>query len=243
MKRNGFTLVELLVAMTITLLISGALAAVVPPARAAFDRVPAELELQQRGRTAIEALSQALRASVLVQEDAGTFSELTVVLPVPSPAQGIVSIDQAGPNGLITLGTEQCPNVKDVCGFTSGAAALIGDGEGNYDVFPIASVNVGARRITPGHALSQPYPAGSAVAEVDQFTFRLVEQADGSYSLVRETIAGAVQPIVDFVSDLSFEVSGHDVHLSITLEPAIESLRALMTGRTFRTSIKLRNGS
>jgi hypothetical protein len=62
-SEQRFTLIELLIAMTITLLIAGAVASVAPPSRKAFDRVPAELDLRQRGRTAIDALSQALRSS------------------------------------------------------------------------------------------------------------------------------------------------------------------------------------
>ena len=61
-RATGSRVIELLIAMTITLLIAGAVANVAPPARAAFDRVPAELDLHQRGRTAIDALSQALRS-------------------------------------------------------------------------------------------------------------------------------------------------------------------------------------
>ena len=240
---TGFSLIELLIAMTITLLIAGALAAVAQPARAAFDRVPAELELQQRGRAAVEALSQALRASLSGADADGLFDELTVVVPVPAPAQGLLLVDQPGPSGAITLGTEHCPNVKEVCGFATSAAALIKDSSGNRDIFSIASVDASARHVTPATALSRAYSAGSAVLEVDQFTFRLSEQADGSYSLIRETFAGAIQPIVDFVSDLSFEVIGSDVDISITLEPAAESARPLTVGRTFRSSIKVRNAS
>ena len=40
------------------------MAQVVPPARAAFERLPAELELQQRGRTAIDqVVVRALRSA------------------------------------------------------------------------------------------------------------------------------------------------------------------------------------
>ena len=240
---RGFTIIELLIAMTITLLIAGALAGVAQPARDAFDRVPAQLELNQRGRTAIEALSQALRASVSVPSEPGTFEELDVVVPIHAGAQGLLTVDQPGPAAAITLSTEQCPNIKDVCAFTAGATALISDSAGDYDVFRIASVNAGERRITPGEALSRSYPLGSTVVEVDQFTFRLSEQADGSYSLIRETFAGAIQPIVDFVSGLSFEVTGNEVGVSIGVEPPTELLRRLMTDRVFRTSIRLRNAS
>lgn len=240
-QARGFTVIELLIAMTITLLIAGALANVAQPARAAFDRVPAELDLQQRGRTAIGTLSQALRAAVLVPAASGTFDELTVVVPVPDAARGLLSVNQSGPGAAITLSTEQCPNIKDVCGFTPGATAMITDGGGHHDVFSIASVSAGARRIIPSAALSQLYPAGSAVVEVDQFTFRLAEQSDGSASLIRETVAGAIQPIVDFVSGLTFDVAPEQVDLQINVEPPTESLRALMSGRLFRSSIKLRN--
>ncbi|HUQ88225.1 MAG TPA: prepilin-type N-terminal cleavage/methylation domain-containing protein [Vicinamibacterales bacterium] len=271
---NGFTLVELLVAMTITLLIAGALAGVAQPAREAFDRVPAELDLQQRGRTAIDALSQALRSSgknvaatdllgslsdllptafVSRPNGSGSFAELTVIAPVRDAAQGVLFADQAGAAAPITLATTHCPNVKDVCGFTPGATVLIADGSGHSDVFSVASTNAGARRLSPARALSRSYPVGSAVIEVDQSTFSLARQTDGSDSLIRRTAAGAVQPIVDFVTGLSFDVIGRDaaagffqleqVDVVIGVEPPTELLRRLMTGRIFRTSIRLRNAS
>ncbi len=271
---NGFTVIELLIAMTITLLIAGALASVAQPARAAFDRVPAELELQQRARTAIDALSQALRssgknvaaterlgllsdivptASVSGPDESGPFTELTVIVPGTDAAQGILFTDQPGPGAPITLATAHCPGVTDVCGFTTGRSAMIADGAGNYDVFTIAATNPGARLVTPARALSRWYPAGSVVIEADEFTFSLALQADGSHSLIRRTAAGAVQPIVDFVSGLSFQVIGRDVpagffqleqvDVSIDVEPPSELLRRLMTDRAFRTSIRLRNAS
>jgi prepilin-type N-terminal cleavage/methylation domain-containing protein len=274
MKESGFTLIELVIAMTITLLIAGAIANVAQPARAAFDRVPAELDLQQRARTAIDALSQALRssgnnvaaterlgllsdilptASVSGPDESGPFTELTVIVPVTDAAQGVLFADQAGSGAAIALATTHCPGVTDVCGFTIGRSAVIADGAGNYDVFTIAATNAGARLVTPAHALSRSYPVGSVVIEADEFTFSLAQQADGSYSLIRRTAAGAVQPIVDFVSDLQFQVTGRDVpagfiqleqvDVSIEVEPPSEQLRRLVADRVFRTSIKLRNAS
>jgi prepilin-type N-terminal cleavage/methylation domain-containing protein len=240
-RDGGFTVIELLVAMTITLLIAGALAGVAQPARAAFVRVPAELELQQRGRTALDAVAQALRASLLVTDEPGTLTELTVIVPVAAPAGGVLSLDQPDAGGPMALGTARCPNIKEVCGFTPGATAIVEDAEGSFDVFSIASANAGGRSITPAAALSQAYVAGSSVMEIDQFTFRLAEQSDGTFSMIRETAAGAIQPIVDFVADLSFEVTAGQVDVHISLDSAVESLRALMPPRGFRTTIKLRN--
>jgi prepilin-type N-terminal cleavage/methylation domain-containing protein len=250
---GGFSIIELLIAMTIMLLLSGAIAGLAQPARAAFDRVPAELELHQRGRTAIDALSQALRAASPMPGEPGSFSELTILVPVPDAAQGVLSSNQAGPGAALTLGMEQCPNVKDVCGFIAGITTLITHPDGYYDVFSIASVSAGARSITPAGALSQSYPSGAAVSEIDHLTFRLAEQPDGSYSLIRETAAGAIQPIVDFVSELSFDVTGRvvdevffqseQINVRMIVEPHSEALRSVIGARVFRTSIRLRNAS
>ena len=144
-REAGFSLIELLIAMAITLLLSAALAGVARPARTAFDLVPAELELQQRGRTAIDALSQALRASLRIPDAAGVVTELTTIVPAGA-ARGVLLIDQPGLGAAITLGTEHCPNIKELCGFTPGAIVMIEDGA-SYEVFTVAAIDIAARRI------------------------------------------------------------------------------------------------
>jgi prepilin-type N-terminal cleavage/methylation domain-containing protein len=157
----GFTVLELLIAMTVVLLLAGALASAAPSARQVFDRVPAELDQQQRGRTAIDSISQMVRSATSVG-DAGDLATLTVVTPV---------------------------------------------------------VNGG----------------------IEQYTYRLASQADGSHSLIRETAAGAVQPMVDFVTDLSFTIAGNRVDVSLTVEAATTSLRKVLSNRVFKTSVRIRN--
>ena len=123
---TGFSIIELLIAMTVTILIAGAIAGVAPQARAAFERVPPDLDQQQRGRTAIDVLSQALRSagnnvaateslgalsdllptvSVSGEEEPGVFTELTVISPVRGAAQATLEADQAAPGGAMTLST------------------------------------------------------------------------------------------------------------------------------------------
>jgi|SoiMethySBSTD1v2_1073268.scaffolds.fasta_scaffold01658_13 prepilin-type N-terminal cleavage/methylation domain-containing protein len=231
-REGGFTIIELLIAMTITLIIAAAIAAAAPPARDAFERVPADLDLQQRGRTAIEALSQTIRSaganvaateslgllsdvlpslSVAGEDESGFFTELTAIIPVTNAAQGLLALNQSAPGAALTLAIDHCPNVKDACGFTPGSTAVVADGAGHFDVFAIGVTNAGARRVTPASPLSRAYPAGSVIVEADQLTFGLAEQPDGHYSLVRTTAAGAVQPIVDFANGLAFDVIGRDV--------------------------------
>jgi len=188
----GFSIIELLIGMTVTILIAGAIAGVAPHARAAFDYVPADLDLQQRGRTAIDVLSQAVRSagtnvaatdslgaltdllpavSVSGEDEPGVFTELTVILPVPDAAQATLDADQAAPGGAMTLSTAHCPNTKDVCGFTPGVTTVVADGEGHFDVFSIAATTAATRQLTPARGLSRSYPAGSVLVEADRFVF------------------------------------------------------------------------
>lgn len=230
MNARGFSTIELLVVFAICSLITGAIAAIVPPARAAFDQTPAVIDIQQRGRIAIDTIAQALRSAgsdvgaatalgpfanvvpaalVAEPDESGRrFSRLTSITPKPHAAQGMLLIDQAGGGGPLTLAVTSCPSVNDVCGFRAGTTAAIADGTGRFDLFAVASTHPGARRIMPSAPFTQPYAAGSIVVEVDAHTFRLETQPDGSRTLVRETGGGAVQPIVDGVSELSFAPFG-----------------------------------
>lgn len=235
---RGFTVLELLIALTVTMLLAGALAGAAPSARQVFDRVPAELDQQQRGRNAIDALAQMLRSAESIG-DAGDPETLTVAAAVANGGRGVLATDQSGT--LLSLAAAPCPS-GGVCGFTTGATVLISDAAGRYDVFTVAASNVGQRSITANRALA-PYPAGSAIVEVDQYTFRLASQPDGSYSLIRETAAGAIQPMVDFVRDLSFTINGSEIDVSLSVQATTPPLRAAIADRVFKTSVRLRNRS
>jgi type II secretory pathway pseudopilin PulG len=239
-SHRGFTVIELLIALGVTMLLAGAMASAVPAARQAFERVPAELDQQQRGRSAIDAMSQVLRSatSIVAPPDS---SSLTVVARVTNGGQGVLAADQSG--ALLFLASSPCPSTSDVCGFKAGATAIISDGAGRYDIFTVAATNTGARRLTATRVLSPAYPAGAAILEIDQYTYRLALQADGSSSLIRETAAGAVQPMVDFVHDLSFMIDGNRVDVSLYIDAPTEPLRHVLADRIFRTSIQMRNAS
>jgi hypothetical protein len=233
---EGFTILEFIIASTVVLLVAGALAATAQPARRAFDRVPAELDLQQRGRTAIDAIAQQVRASLAASSDV---ESLTVAVPMVHAGQGVVDAEQVSAASSLVLSTVACPNIKDVCGFTAGSLAIVMDATGR-DQFSVAAVSSGTRSVTPGQALSHSYPAGAEVVAVDQYTFALEEQADGSYTLIRRTAAGAVQPIVDFVSDLSFTLTSRQIDVSIRVHPAV---RSQTPARGFAAAVALRNRS
>jgi hypothetical protein len=118
---------------------------------------------------------------------------------------------------------------------------MISDADGNYDVFVVSSTNAGQRLVTPDHALSHAYSAGSVVCEVEDNTFGLDAQPDGTYSLTRVTAAGAVQPIVDFIAELTFAVNEQQVDIALHVHAATQSQRSIIADRVFRTSIAVRN--
>lgn len=237
---RGFTVIEVLIAMAIVMSIAGALAQVVPSARHAFDRVPAELDLQQRGRAAVDALSQALRSSAHYAITSGP--ALTALIPVPNGAQGRLDVNTA-PGAALTLAVSPCPNVKDVCGFTRGMTVLVGDPAGLHDVMIVASTVPGSRSIAADRTLARSYAAGTPLIEIDQFTFSLAGQPDGSRSLIRQTAAGAIQPMVDFVSALAFSESDRQVDVTVSVQATTAPLRRVVTDRVFRASIAVRSGS
>jgi len=235
-SNRGFSLLELLVAITVCTLLSGALAGVVTPARAAFDAVPVTLELHQRSRAGIEVFASAVRsagASVAATTDLGPlamvmptvvvlepfdsddgsdqFSGLYVIAPAFNASQGVLDRDQPTPHGPLGLADGAgCPGSGDVCGFAPGMVAAIVDGMGRFDVFTVATALPATRELTPTVAFTAAYPAGAVVVEVTAHLFRLAVQSDGSRALVRQTAGGATQPIIDNVTGLGIEVwAGH----------------------------------
>jgi len=217
MNPRGFSLVELLVAMAVCALVSGVLAGVAAPARAAFEATPALLDLHQRARWGIEAVSGAIRLAgagpgipaVVPSASAAAgdlFDTLLVVVPVPGGAHGVVAVDQPGLSGPITLMPGAgCPQVGEVCGFTEGRTAIVIDSLGRFDVFEVAATDPGQGQIVPDAALATAYAAGSVVMEGETLLFETAPQPDGSRALVQRTSAGATQPLVEGVTHFGVE--------------------------------------
>ena len=265
----GFSLVELLVALTVCALLSGAIAAVVPPARAVFEATPEAMDLQQRERTVVDGLARALRSAALVHavRDDGTTGEVAPavvllepdeegarfhafrVLSVVGGGRGVLAADQVGPSGALRLRPDvDCPSAGDACGFAKGATAVVVDVDGRFNVFSIVATNQAARSLSPSSGFAAAYRAGSAVMEVASDTYRLEPETDGSSTLVRRTAAGAVQPIVDNVSELRIEAWRpadrlKRVDITARLGPRATAPGRRVPDRTLHLSIALRNPS
>jgi prepilin-type N-terminal cleavage/methylation domain-containing protein len=268
MTAAGFSLIELLIALTVCALLSGAIAAAAPAARAVFDSTPEVLDAQQRERTACDVLARALRSAAhlaarrddgtpgmvapaveLQQPDeAGVFHAVRVVV-VAGPGRGVLAAAQASAAAPLQLRTgAPCPSSGDVCGFSRGMTAAIVDVDGRLDVFTIAAVNTVSGTLTPAGPLDRVYQAGSALSAVSADTYYLDAEADGSSTLVRETAAGAVQPIADVVTGLDLRavrrldsLTRVDFVVRVTARATVPSRD--VPARTRRVSVSLRNPS
>lgn len=250
--QSGFSLVELVVALAICSIIAAMVGAMMPAARAAFEQTPTALELQQRGRTAIDALTQAVRSAGIIDmvpplilsvpDPSGErFTRLRAIAKPLHAAEGTLDADQQGAFGNLVLSELSCPAVPDVCGFRPGTSAVIADGAGRFDLFTVTATNSSLNSVSSSVSFAAPYPAGSVVVEVDALTFRLDVQPDGSKTLVRETVAGAIQPVIDHVAELTFRVSGGELEMNLKLQAAPSAAYRRVGDRVFRGTVFLRN--
>src|SRR5262245_20633378 len=96
---SGFSLVELLIAMGITVLVCGATVSFIRPAQEAFQVQPERADLQQRVRVGVETLQRDLLmagAGAYAAGDVGPLNRAVApVMPyrafddIPDPARGV----------------------------------------------------------------------------------------------------------------------------------------------------------
>jgi type II secretory pathway pseudopilin PulG len=234
MNARGFTLVELLLAVVITLLIVASALVVAGSARSAFAVEPAALDTARRLREGTDALAGALRGAGGAQavgeggvwlgsgvpvvwpltgldgSPSTRFAALWILRAVGGGGTGRVSQPQSGPGASLELDQARgaCPLIPAVCGFDVGDEAVVFDGRGHFDVFEVGAVSEALGHVTPSAPLFRAYGAGAWVVEARADQFGLVRQADGSQSLTRVTWAGAREPMVDGVLDLDVSVWG-----------------------------------
>jgi prepilin-type N-terminal cleavage/methylation domain-containing protein len=197
MDQRGFTLVELLVAVAVMLVVTGAVFAVLDPARGAFQVQPEAADLQQRLRVAADAVALDLRTAGAGSSTGASTGTLARFLPSVFPYRvGLVSPDTPGAatSDTITLvrasaGFAQatlrdatttdaasvsiatppgCPVAGGTCGFEAGMLALLYDETGAWDLFSVAAVEGGVLTKRAGsRGLSKDYQAGAEIVQVD----------------------------------------------------------------------------
>jgi prepilin-type N-terminal cleavage/methylation domain-containing protein len=231
---EGFSLVEMLVAVALTLIITGAAFAIVNPAYATSQTQPEAMDMQQRIRAGTEAMVGDLamagagsyagpnagplvnffapvipRKVGLQNADPGGVarSDAITITYVPSTySQTTISGSLPQPAGLTVNTQANCPVTAALCGFQAGMTAAVFDMTGHFDLFTITNV-VGTAAQVQGHSASAGYvyTAGAQVAEAQTHTYYL----DSAKNQLRHYDGYLTDvPVVDNVVGLSFEYFG-----------------------------------
>jgi hypothetical protein len=248
-RQAGFSLVEMLVATSLTLLAMGGVMAVLDPARGAFRAQPEAADLQQRLRAAVGALERDLSmagaglASGPVAGPLGTYFSPVLPYGVGSVARGspespepsTVTVMYVAPDAPHTHTTQAlaadgaavalasdpgCPLNDDACGFDDNMRVLLMDEWGKYDVFTVAGTDRNTVALQHrDHVLNTMYPAGTTVAGLVSRTYYLDR-------------AGLTLRVYDgYKSDLPLVDNVVDLHIEYFGEPAPPALLQAVTAR------------
>jgi hypothetical protein len=227
---RGFSLVEALVAMTLTLIVTGTALALVAPASRVSSTQPEVVDVQQRARVAAETIARDLASAGAGMFTGASRGVLTTAIPAVLPrrlgadrgdgpdvardtAITLLSVplsaaetSLAAPisSASLTLTMNPSPNcgAAPLCGLTAGRDVLVRDDTGHFDVFRITRVAgaVGTLR-HHGQDLAWIYPAGAAVTEVVTRTF---DYDPVARQLRQYDGDQSDQPAVDHLSRVSF---------------------------------------
>ncbi len=233
----GFSLVESLVAMALTLSVTGTAIALVLPASRASMIEPERMDVQQRARGAAEMLARDIAVAGAGPADGlggvALADEIPVVMPRRLGALGGDGPDVARANAITVLtvpalssstalaavvgpsalslevqASASCGSAV-LCGFAAGQDVLILDAGGQFDLFRITRVAGGVGTLRHhGQSLAWVYPVGARVMPVVSRTFEWDEDAR---QLRQYDGDQSDQPAVDAVSQLSFEYLGMPV--------------------------------
>lgn len=235
---GGFSLVEVLVALALSIGVAAAVFSAVNPAGSAFAVQTEASDMHQRLRVATAAIGRDLDAAgagpaiglhrgPLHREVAAVLpyrlgagaadgwfrtDALTVVTVPPTAVQTSTSTPMSGRSGLVSVHLDPgCPGGGAPCGLAPRTTVAVFDGTGAMDLFTVVravGLEVDLRHHGPDG--SHVYPAGSAIAEVIVHTYFLrADAATGVEQLVREDAAdGTATPVIDHAVGLAFEYFG-----------------------------------
>ncbi|MFN8060725.1 MAG: prepilin-type N-terminal cleavage/methylation domain-containing protein [Vicinamibacterales bacterium] len=176
---DGFTVIELMVAMAIMLVVVTTVFRLADPANGAFRAQPEVSDMQQRMRVATTVLQQDL-----MMAGAGTYSgsmsgplvryfapilphrvgaigadgplthftdRLTILYVPATASQTSLASPMPLSSSPVTVASDPgCPTGQPVCGFKVGTRAMVFDDTGAYDVFTVTRIEPAAAQLDHG---------------------------------------------------------------------------------------------
>lgn len=216
---RGFTLVELLVAATITLTVTAALLAAINPADGVFSGELEAADQQQRLRVASGVFVKDLTMAEMVLpyhrvrtagDAPGTFrSDALTVIYQPSRARSTLQTALPAASGSVRVNIGPgCPLNDGVCGLSDASTVLVSDDTKSADAFYVDDVQASVLALR--HTMTDSpkvYAPGSRIVEAVVRSYFL--KSDGSVDSVQlvrdDSDGGAAVPVVDHVVELGFE--------------------------------------
>jgi len=227
-SRGGFSLAEVLVAATVTLLLAGAMFSILGSGNMAFRAQPALTDMQQRLRFAADVLAGRLEsagsaptgglaAGALGLQTAcllpyrfghrrpdppGTWREsaITVIAGKPGASVVFLRVPLHAGESLAELDASRCPPASPTCGITADTNLLLLPGGGQADLYRVDAATPPVLTLVraSGTAL-RSYPAGTPAVPVDIDVFYLRDSDDG-LQLMRYDGWESDLPLLDHVS-------------------------------------------
>jgi hypothetical protein len=215
-RRNaGFSLLELTIALALTLAIMTAIFTLLQPAHGAFTMQPEAADMQQRLRVAVDTLTHDLmmagagayvsghtgslsgsfppvlpfRRATGGSDAAGTFRhDAMTLIYVPTTAAQTTLVADLEP-GSFTMRVAPlagCAGGVNLCSFSEGMTVLAYDDAGAFQTFTVAGVVEPTSELRTTAPPSTAYRAGTPVAEVQVHTYYLKTDAPTqTFQLIR----------------------------------------------------------
>jgi len=205
-KESGFTLVELLITMTISLIILTALSSTFLMQRKIYDVQEQVVEMVQNARVAMDMMTREIRmAGYMVVDNAITNQGNNTITFLCDIDSDIVTTVDTNPAGVgATSITVDLNDSDDYVATTD--YIYISDGI-NTDFIRATGfdITVEPDTINLSAGLTNSYSVGSSVLTVEQITYDL----DGT------TLRRNNQPLAENIEDLQISQSGNSINVSL----------------------------
>ena len=237
MKDQGFSMIEVLVSVTLALIVSSSVLMMLLADTATSRTTPEVVDMQQRARSAQElimrdvyqagagmylgpavgSLQQSFAAILprragLSNADAYNVARADAITLLYVPSTMTQASLQAALTPGVNLRLQSWPNcgTDPVCGLSNGASVLVFDRLEHFDAFTVTDVFTDSVRLRSWQATHAPfsYPAGAMVAELQWHTYYF----DSVARQLRHFDGYQTDtPVIDDVVGLNFEYVGDTV--------------------------------
>jgi type II secretory pathway pseudopilin PulG len=176
----GFSVVEILVAATVTSLTLGVLGAFFVASRGFVQQETLRVETTQALRATIDAVTRDLRLSGACLPTNGQFVSLSGVnsgtLDQVTSRTGLLNTDLSCVRTTLTAAASASDSrvtVASITGFAAGTRVYVRNPNGTGELFNISSISSSNMRLNKSGTLTQAYPIGSGVFAVDERSYAI----------------------------------------------------------------------